>query len=183
MRTSPPSPRSDPRQQQALGLVRDALSDTELEPEAVRSLIRRLFKDGAIDKVMMLSALHVLAASPRVKDWAEAARLVGEQEFAALELGGPNLQANLASVDRHRGVLAFLRGHHEVALDYFTRALERERSSENLGNVLCALLALGEEDEARALLLQVRRSLPTPLVEELDDRVRRDPDLALLRGT
>ena len=145
----------------------------------MRALAHRLHDEGAIDRVMLLSTLHVIAASPAVRDFEEAARLVGEQEFAALELGGPHLQANLASVDRHRGVLAFVRGHHEVALDYFTRALERQRSAENLSNVLCALLALGEESEARSLLTRIRQTLPGTLLSELEASIAADPDLAL----
>jgi hypothetical protein len=136
---------------------------------------------GRIDRVMMLSALHVIACHPSVADWEEAARLVGEQELAALELGGPNLEANLASVDRHRGVLAFLRKHYAVALDYFARALERQRSAENFTNVLCTLIRLGEEDEARTLLRQARRAFPPHLAAEIDRNVESDPDLSLLR--
>jgi tetratricopeptide (TPR) repeat protein len=131
--------------------------------------------------VMMLSALHVVAAHPSVADWSEAARLAGEQEQAAMELGGPRLQTNLASVDRHRGVVAFLQGHFEIALDYFSRAFERQHNAENLGNVLCCLLALGDTDDARDLLGRVRRSFPEALTSELEDRILRDPDLALLR--
>jgi tetratricopeptide (TPR) repeat protein len=106
---------------------------------------------------------------------------VGEQEFAALELGGPRLQDNLASVDRHRGVLAFLRGHYEVALDYFARALERQRSSENLQNILCTLIRLGDEGDARDLLNRIRGAFPVDLVLALEHAIQHDPDLALLR--
>ena len=97
-------------------------------------------------------------------------------------MGGPRLQDNLASVDRHRGVLAFLRGHYEVALDYFSRTLERQRSAENLQNILCTLLKLDEEDEAAALLAQIRRSFPSELVDAIDRSIETDPDLALLRS-
>jgi tetratricopeptide (TPR) repeat protein len=149
--------------------------------QSVRDLLHLEHRAGRIDRVKLLSALHVLACHPAVADWEEAARLVGEQELAALELGGPDLEANLASVDRHRGVLAYLRRHHEVALDYFARALERQRTAENFTNVLCALLRLGEEAEARTLLIQARRSFPPALVVEVDENIERDPDLALLR--
>ncbi|MCP4808430.1 MAG: hypothetical protein GY913_06020 [Proteobacteria bacterium] len=165
----------------ALALFRDALSEPEFEPEGVRRLVRRLHEEGRLRRVTMLSALHIVAAHPRVKNYDEAARLCGEQELAALAEGGPELQANLASVDRHRGVLAFVNGHVEVALDYFARALDRERSAENLGNVLCALVRLGEFEEAGSLLAQIRTSYPASLVAELDETVAADPDLALLR--
>ncbi len=168
-------------QRDALARVEAAIQSPQFDAQSTRALIRRLHSEGQIDRVKMLSALHVVACHPKVADWEEAARLVGEQEFAALELGGPQLQANLASVERHRGVLAYLRNHHEVALEYFTRALERERTAENLGNVLACLLTLGDEAEARDLLVQVRRGFPAAMVAELEKNILRDPDLALLR--
>lgn len=168
-------------QQAAMAEVERMLRDKRVEPAEVRAVVRRMYKDERIDRVLMLSAMHVIAASPKVQDWAEAARLVGEQEFAALEQGGDHLEANLASVDRHRGVLAYLRGHYETALDYFTRALERQRTAENFGNVLCALCRLGEVDHATALLAQIRDTLPPEIVADLDAMIAQDPDLAVLR--
>lgn len=168
-------------QQAAVRAIQEATADAKVAPEAVRKLIDRLHDRGHIDAVVRLSALHVLACHPRVGDYEEAARLVGEQEFVALQLGGPSLQRNLASVDRHRGVIAFLKGHHEVALDYFARALERERTAENVGNVLCTLCAMGEFEEAEGLLAQVRQHFPRALVQDLDETIQRDPDLAPLR--
>ena len=176
-----PSTQVDPDQRAALEQVGRALQSPDLEPGAARALVERLYEEGRIDRVMRLSALHVVAAHPAVADYALAARLAGEQELAALELGGPNLQANLASADRHRGVIAFLRGHTAIALDYFARALERERTAENLGNVLCALLRLGEVDDAASLLHQIREAYPPRVVAELAARIDQDPDLALLR--
>jgi len=176
-----PASHVDGSQRAVLAGVERRMSRSDLDPEETREYVRAEHRAGRIDKVMMLSALHVIACHPAVADWEEAARLVGEQELAALDLGGPNLEANLASVDRHRGVLAFLRGHFEVALDYFARALERQRSAENFTNVLCTLLRLGDEDEARSLLRQARRSFPPQLVVEIDRNVDVDPDLSLLR--
>lgn len=177
-----PAGQVPPEQRAAMQLIGRLLSAPDFDPEQVRARVLAMSAEGRIDRVMTLSALHVVAAHPRVADWAEAARLAGEQELAALELGGPHLDANLASVDRHRGVVAFLRGFHVVALDYFSRALERERSAENLGNVLCTLIALGELDEARELLESIERAYPARLVAELRERVQQDPDLALLRA-
>jgi len=176
-----PSSQVAPEQREAMGLVERALQSREFDAAATRALIEHLYEQGRIDKVMRLSALHVVAAHPAVGDYALAARLAGEQELAALELGGPNLYANLASADRHRGVVAFLRGHTVVALDYFSRALERERTAENLGNILAALLKLGESDDAQALLNQIRDAYPARVVTELSARIDKDPDLALLR--
>ena len=171
----------DSRFQGALAEVRTDLQSADFDPDRTRALVARLHDEGRLDRVHYFSALHVVAASPRVRDYAEAARLVAEQEMAALELGGPGLESNLASVDRHRGVLAFLRGQYEVALDYFTRSLERQRSAENLGNILCALIRLGEHDEATELLDQIRSSFPSDLVDELDSIIASDPDLIPLR--
>ncbi len=175
-----PTAAVDPAQRRAMDEVRGWLSG-DFDPADVRERVVAMHRDGRIDRVMMLSALHVVACHPRVADWEEAARLVGEQEYAALELGGPRLQDNLASADRHRGVLAYLRGHYEVALDYFARALERQRTAENLQNILCTLLRLGDEDDARDLLRRVRAAFPSELVDSLNDAIERDPDLALLR--
>jgi hypothetical protein len=169
-------------QRTAMEAIRDAIANPEMDVPAVKALIERLSSRGHIDGVLRASSLHVLACHPRVADFEEAARMVGEQEFAALEMGGPNLHANLASVDRHRGVLAFLKGHFEVALDYFARALERQRSAENMGNILCTLCAMGELEEASTLLGQVRETFPTALVHELDRAIQADPDLASLRS-
>ncbi len=177
-----PSAHVDPQQQQAMAEIAGAIQAADFDPDHLRGLIHGYHRQGRIDRVMMLSALHVVAAHPSVADWAEAGRLVAEQEQAAMELGGPRLQANLASVERHRGVVAFLQEHHEIALDYFSRAFERQHSAENLGNVLCCLLALGETDDALDLIGRVRRSFPAALVSDLEDRIVRDPDLALLRN-
>lgn len=176
-----PTSSVDPRQRPAIDEIRAALAAADLDPDSLKLTIKRMCVEGRIDRVNMLSALHVLAASPRVQDWTEAARLAGEQELAALDLGGTWLEANLASVDRHRGVLAFLRGHYAMALDHLTRALERQRTPENLGNVLCALLRLGELDEADGILAQARNHLPATFVADLDARIASDPDLSVLR--
>lgn len=167
---------------QALAVFRQAMGAPDWEPEAVRGLLQRMHDEGRLRRVTYLSALHIVAAHPRVGNWVEAARLTGEQELAALDEGGPDLNANLASVDRHRGVIAFMKQHYELALDYFARALERERTAENLGNILCTLVRLHEIDEAASLLAQIQTSYPGPLVDELTDIIERDPDLALLRA-
>ncbi len=177
-----PADAVDPAQRDAMREIGARLHAPDMDPAALRPWIHRLHAEGRIDRVHLLSALHVVAASPKVADWSEAARLAGEQELAALELGGPHLDANLASVDRHRGVLAFLRGHHSVALDHFTRALERQRTAENVGNVLAALLKLGEIEEAEEILAQVRRTLSPSMVADLSRAIDTDPDLAALRG-
>lgn len=171
-----------PAQRDTMREIGARLHAADMDPDALRAWIHRLHADGRIDKVHLLSALHVVAASPKVADWAEAARLAGEQELAALDLGGPHLDANLASVDRHRGVLAFLRGHHAVALDHFTRALERQRTAENVGNVLASLLKLGEIEEAEEILAQVCRTLTPSMMSALQQAIDTDPDLAALRG-
>lgn len=175
-----PSSHIDPRQRAAMSEIESAIQASSFEAGAVRAMIRRFHQEGRIDRVLMLSALHVVAAHPEVADYAEAARLAGEQEVAAMELGGPNLATNLAAVDRHRGVIAWLTRHPAIALDHFSRALERQHTVENLGNVLCALIAIGEIEEAEGLVGRVRSQYPASFVQELDRRIQRDPDLSLL---
>lgn len=148
---------------------------------SARARVAALFAEGRIDAVTRLSALHVIAASPGVRDFAEASRLADQQEYVALQAGGPMLTSRLASADRHRGVVAFLMGRPEIALEWFTRALERERTPENLCNVLAALLACGDEQEARELHGTVRARFPSAFAEEVERTVEEDADLTPLR--
>lgn len=152
-------------------------------PDEARALIEALHAADAIGSVARVSALHVVAASPEVRDFAEAYRLAELQEYLALQEGGSYLIAQLASADRHRGVVAFLMGRYEVALDWFSRALERERTVENLGNVLATLLATGAREDAHDLLQTVKRSFPGRFAAALDDRIRVDDDLRELRSS
>lgn len=167
---------------QALAVFKAALAEPDFDAEGVRRLVDRLHEEGRLRATTRFSALHIIAAHPRVGNLSEAARLVGEQELAALDESGPSLNADLASVDRHRGVLAFMKGHYDVALDYFSRALDRERSAENLCNILCCLLRLKELKEASSLWTQIQSSYPEDLVDELGRIIEQDPDLALLRS-
>jgi hypothetical protein len=68
-----------------------------------------------------------------------------------------------------------------VALDYFSRAFERQHTAGNLSNVLATLIRLGDVAEARALVRQVRDNLAPLLVADLNQMIDQDPDLALLR--
>jgi hypothetical protein len=68
-----------------------------------------------------------------------------------------------------------------VALDYFSRAFERQHTAGNLSNVLASLLRLGDTEEAHDLLKQVRSSLAPDLIADLNHLIEHDPDLALLR--
>lgn len=176
-----PTARVDPAQQPAMDAIREEMAAQPFDAARVRHVVRRLHDEGRIDRVHMLSALHVVAAHPAVKDYAEAARLAGEQEQAALEQGGPRLDTHLASVDRHRGVLAFLTGHHAVALDHFTRAFERERTAENASNVLATLLRLGDLDEAERIHASLLAAFPDHVRADLETAIDNDPDLAALR--
>lgn len=150
-------------------------------PAAARAVIQRALEEEKLSRAAGASALHVVAASPEVRDFREAARLAELQEHYALEDGGPHLLDRLASADRHRGVVAFLLGHHELALEWFSRALERQRTPENLGNVLAALLASGARAEAGELLDTVRTGFPAGFVTDLEERILADDDLTDLR--
>ncbi len=166
----------------AMQEVAALVADPYIRADSVRRRIHQLHASGRLDRVMKLSALGVLAASPRVRDFAEASRLAGQQELVALEEGGPHREVYLASADRHRGVLAFLLGHHEVALDWFGRALERERSVQNVGNVLACLLQLGDTEAATDLMRQVLQGWSEHDRHALEELIGADDDLAPLRA-
>jgi len=168
-------------QRTAMGEIEGQIRDPSVTAQTTERLIHRLHESGHIDRVNMLSALHVLAASPKVGDFDLAARHVADQEMAALALGGPRLESNLASVERHRGVLAFLQGRFSVAIDYFSRAFERQHTAGNLANVLATLIRLGDVDDSRALLAQVRSAFAPDFVDQLNLMIAQDPDLAMLR--
>lgn len=176
-----PTASVEPGMREALDLVRAAMAEPDFAPDAVQALIDDLHATGRIDTLRRLSASCVLASHPRVADYGRAAAICGEQQIEAMRLGGPLLDQHLASVERHRGVIAFLMGHPAVALDHFTSAFERQRTPENLGNVLASLCRTGDLDEADRVLVQARASLPVSFVKELDAIVDHDPDLAALR--
>ncbi len=148
---------------------------------AARQEVEAAHRDGRIDHILRLSALGVIAAHPDVRDYAEASRLASAQEFAALGSPEPRRSVYVASAHRHRGVIAFFMERYEVALERFTSALERERSAENLGNVMAALARLGDEAEARALRDRIRTHFPEALVEAVEARIALDADLRVLR--
>ena len=54
-----------------------------------------------------------------------------------------------------------------TALDYFSRAFERQHIPGNLANVLSALLRLGDVHEARDLHNQVLSAFPDAFTKEL----------------
>lgn len=170
-----------PDQRAAMAALGAQIQAADFSPEAVRAEARAAHAAGQIDAFNLLSVLHVVASSPSVKDFGEAARLIAEKELLALRMGGPELGGRLASVERHRGALSFLLGNYEQALDYFSRAFERQRSAGNLANVLNALIRLGDRQEAVELLAQVRGGLPAALVRDLEQMIQVDPDLATLR--
>jgi tetratricopeptide (TPR) repeat protein len=163
-----------------LGDVARALGG-EFDRAALEDLVGEAYTTGRIDATARWSALGVIAAHPRIADWCEALKCAALQEQAALEAGGADLSSALASVDRHRGVVACLMGRSEVALEYFTAALERERNAENLANAMAALVRLGDVEEARELLDDVRRGFPAAIREGVERAVALDGDLALLR--
>lgn len=171
----------DPAQREAMAALGAQIQDPAVGAEQVRANARAAYHDGRIDQFNLLSVLHVIASSPKVRDYAEAARLIAEKELLAIREGGPAQNSRLASVERHRGAVAYLMGDHGVALEYFSRAFERQRSAGNLANVLNALIRLGDRDEAVDLLRQVRATLPERLNAELAEMISVDPDLALLR--
>ncbi len=165
--------------------VHEALGNPTIDLDVILRMVEQFHADGQIDEITRLSLLFVVAAHPRAKDYARAGQVLGERETAIWAIADRTSEADLerllAAVDRHRGALAFLMGRYSHALDHFARALERERAANNLQNVLATLLRLGEEEDARSLLGQIRQSYPAPVVELLERVIEQDPDLALLR--
>lgn len=168
-------------QHPAMREIASLVADAHVPADQVRARIQQLHASGRIDRTMKLSALGVLAASPRVHDLAEASRLAGQQELAAMEADPERRAGYLASVHRHRGVIAFLAGHPEVALDHFARALDHVRSAQDLGNVLACLVRLGDLPAARRLQQDVARGGDAALRDALLQVVERDADLVALR--
>jgi hypothetical protein len=66
----------DPAQQAAMGEIETQLRDPSIPAHVTESLIHGSHQDGRIDRVHMLSALHVLAALIRLDDLSEAQALV-----------------------------------------------------------------------------------------------------------
>lgn len=175
-----PTDRVPPAQRPWIEEIAGAMRSPDADPDRIRVRIQQLHATGRIDRPTKLSALSVLAASPLVRDYPEAARLASQQELAALDEGGPWMETRLASTARHRGVVTFLLGHHPTALECFTRALELERTPENVGNVLAVLLRLGELEDAWELTRDLRASLPREVWAQLAERIRTDEDLVRL---
>lgn len=157
------------------------MAQPDFDGDLAVAMIRGWREEGRLDEERMWSALSVVATHPKVRDYREASRCIALQENAAMARSGEELGRSLASVERHRGVLAFSMGRPSVALECFIRALEKERTSENLGNVLAALVRTGEVTEALDLLHHVRRTFPGSLADAVDALVSVDEDLAPLR--
>ena len=171
-----PTPWRQPMADLALSM---AAADFDAEMAVLR--VQSWHEQKRIDRIRMFSALSVIATHPSVRDYREAARCISMQELLCLEAGGDDLDINLASVERHRGVLAFCMGRGRVALECFIRAWERERSPENLANILAAQLKNGDVLEAEELVEQVRDRFPEKLRDHLNMLIDVDDDLALLR--
>ncbi len=158
-----------------------SMSSPDFDADMAVLRVHAWHEQDRIDRIRLYSALSVIATHPSVRDYREAARCISLQELLCLEAGGDDLDVNLASVERHRGVLAFSMGRGRVALECFVRAWERERSPENLANVLAALLKIGDVLEAESLVARIRDVFPAELRSRLELLIDVDDDLALLR--
>jgi hypothetical protein len=176
-----PTAHLEPEQRALLAGLASTIEQPDFEPAEARQQVEDWFSEGRIDGPMRYSALGVIAASPAVGDLQAAAEFASLQEMAAWELGGALLGTRMASVERHRGVISFLLGRYDIALERFVGAMERERSAENLCNVLSTLVRLGEEAEARALLADVRAAFPEEIRRGVEEGLQRDGDLHGLR--
>ena len=159
------------------------LSPSGFDAEVLRADVRRLRREGRIGARREAILLLTIAGHPAVGDLREMARQIGVEEFEVLSEGGPKLDRRLAVVAHHRAVLAWLLERFEVALDLETRSVEAAPSGDSLANILAILLRLGEEERARDLLGRLRPGYPRSIVDQVDELIQQDPDLALLRDT
>ena len=161
-----------------VGEIAAMLRSLDIERWQIDARIDALRVSRELDDATAWSVRGIVAAHPRFADYLDALRCAALQELAALTAGGEGMRTQLASVDRHRGVVAFLMDRPQIALEQFTLALERERSAENLANVLCALVRLGDLETARELLGDVRRGFPTEIRAGVEWALANDADLA-----
>jgi hypothetical protein len=176
-----PTAHLEPDQRLLMEGLAKTIERPDFSPGEVRQQVEDWFAEGRIDLPMKYSAMGVIAASPAVRDLRAATEFASLQEMASWDLGGALLSTRQASVERHRGVISFLLGRYEVALERFVDAMERERSAENLCNVLSTLVRLGEETEARDLLHDVRTAFPEDIRRGVEEGLERDGDLHGLR--
>lgn len=173
-----PVERVDPAIRAQVAEIAAMLRSSDVERWQIDARIDAMRVSRELDDATAWSLRGIVAAHPRFQDHLDALRFAALQEMAALAAGGDALRARLASVDRHRGVVAFLMDQPEVALHQFTLALERERSAENLANVLCALVRLGDLESARELVADVRRAFPADVRAGVEWALANDSDLS-----
>lgn len=161
-----------------IGMKEDALE--------VRKLIESLYDEAKIDYIRRLSSHASVSNDPKVKDFDASERYTTEMERAVREVGGPRLGIDLSAVERHRGVRSYQMKKYAKALEHFDRSLGYHLTGENIANVLCTLLRMGEVKEARLILRSVRDEVERggrakTVVAELNEYVQKDPDLLVLR--
>ncbi len=172
-----PVDRVDPAIRAPVAEIAAMLRSSDAERWQIDARIDAFRVSRELDDATAWSMRGIVAAHPRFQDYQDALRFAALQELAALAAGGDALRGRLASVDRHRGVVAFLMDQPDVALHQFTLALERERSAENLANVLCALVRIGDLESARELVADVRRAFPADVRAGVEWALANDTDL------
>ena len=116
-----PTSQVEPRYRDALAQLARWMARPDFDGELAVGKIRDWAQEGVLDDERMWSALSVVCSHPRVRNYLEASKCIALQESAALDKGGQGLDSAMASVERHRGVLAFCMGRPEVALECFIR--------------------------------------------------------------
>ena len=123
-----------------------------------------------IQRSMAVRICQALEAttSAAARDYVETARLASVLEFMALEIGGPEADQFLSSAYRYRGMVAYELCRYEAALELFTRALERERSTVNLTHLMGTLAKLDEADKVSAILDSVKSGFLSDVAEGVE---------------
>lgn len=165
---------------EASGALYRAAFDGVTSPDEVRALVEAHHAQGRIGLLARLEWLTLLASRPDVQDWPGAMRLLGEMERLTWTMDDERRNQNLASIARHRGVVAYLEGHYSVALEYFLDAVNRVLTLPNIHNLLCVTLRLSGRDAAQGLYAYIQSLIPEDAARDLAERIHQDPDLILL---
>lgn len=156
--------------------------DSDAPSPELHQIVTQYQAEGVFSAPRAWSVRAMIDLHPARADHAAAARAIGEMRLALLQEVDPVEQARgHEAVERLWGALCFLEGNFVQALEHYARALEIRPAVTNMANVLAVLIRLGWTGEAHAVRADLTRSCPAQLVDQLDERIMRDPDLAPLR--
>ena len=117
-----PLDRQDPALRGPIAEVACMLLSPDVQRSQIDARIDAMRVSRVLDDACAWSLRGLVAAHPRFGDYCDALRCAALQELAALSAGGQSLRTRLASVERLRGVVAFLMDRPGVALEQIFRA-------------------------------------------------------------